>query len=147
MERMESSSLKVYLLKEKIVCPRYGQQGQRYAELGWYREKIFFVPRIGMKRSFYMKTRGRIMLDIKMIRQNFDKSPNKITDSRSKKKEVLEEFLKLDERRRQLLVETEELKKVRNEVSAEIAQLKRAKKAADDKITEMKEVGTKNQVS
>ena len=50
------------------------------------------------------------MLDIKMIRQNFDKVQTKITDSRSKK-EVLEEFLKLDERRRQLLVETEELKK------------------------------------
>lgn len=82
------------------------------------------------------------MLDIKMIRQNFDKVQTKL-QTRGVKKEVLEEFLKLDERRRQLLVETEELKKVRNEVSAEIAQLKRAKKAADNKITEMKEVGTK----
>jgi len=66
------------------------------------------------------------MLDIKMIRQNFDKVQTKL-QTRGVKKEVLEEFLKLDERRRQLLVETEELKKVRNEVSAEIAQLKRAK--------------------
>lgn len=50
------------------------------------------------------------MLDIKMIRQNFDKVQTKL-QTRGVKKEVLEEFLKLDERRRQLLVETEELKK------------------------------------
>ena len=58
------------------MCPRYGQQGQRYAELGGMKD--LFVPRIGMKRSFYMKTRGRIMLDIKMIRQNFDKVQTKL---------------------------------------------------------------------
>ena len=45
------------------------------------------------------------MLDIKMIRQNFDKVQTKL-QTRGVKKEVLEEFLKLDERRRQLLVET-----------------------------------------
>jgi seryl-tRNA synthetase len=82
------------------------------------------------------------MLDIKMIRQNFDKVQTKL-QSRGVKKEVLEEFIQLDERRRQLLVETEELKKTRNDVSAEIAQLKREKKDAADKIAEMKEVGSK----
>ena len=48
--------------------------------------KDLFVPRIGMKRSFlYEKQGGRIMLDIKMIRQNFDKVKQNCTDSRSKK--------------------------------------------------------------
>lgn len=80
------------------------------------------------------------MLDIKMIRQNFETVQEKL-QSRGVKEEILVEFMRLDENRRQLLVNSEELKKYRNDVSAEIAQLKRAKEDATDKINEMKEVG------
>ncbi len=81
------------------------------------------------------------MLDVKMIRQNFETVQQKLA-TRGVKAEVLEQFLSLDEQRRQQLVKTEELKKMRNDVSAEIATLKRAKADAADKIMQMKEVGT-----
>ena len=77
MERMESSSLKVYLLKERSCAHVTGNKGSVMLNSGGT-AKDLFVPRIGMKRSFYMKTRGRIMLDIKMIRQNFDKVQTKL---------------------------------------------------------------------
>lgn len=82
------------------------------------------------------------MLDVKMIRHNFEEVKEKLA-TRGVKSEVLERFVDLDERRRELLVKTEELKKYRNDVSSEIAKLKRAKLAADDKIAEMKKVGIK----
>lgn len=82
------------------------------------------------------------MLDVKMIRHNFEEVKEKLA-TRGVKSEVLERFVDLDERRRELLVKTEELKKYRNEVSGEIAKLKREKISADDKIAEMKEVGIK----
>jgi seryl-tRNA synthetase len=82
------------------------------------------------------------MLDIKMIRQNFDTVQQKLK-TRGVSEEVLAEFLKLDEDRRSLLVQVEDLKKYRNDVSAEIAKLKRSKEDATAKITEMKEVGGK----
>ena len=82
------------------------------------------------------------MLDIKMIRQNFETVRTKL-QSRGISEEVLSEFVQLDETRRNLLVQVEDLKKYRNDVSAEIAQLKRNKEDAMDKITEMKEVGGK----
>lgn len=82
------------------------------------------------------------MLDIKMIRQNFDSVQAKLK-SRGIAEEVLAEFLQLDENRRNLLVQVEELKKYRNDVSGEIAKLKRNKEDAADKIAEMKEVGGK----
>ena len=80
------------------------------------------------------------MLDVKMMRQNFDYVQEKLM-TRGVKKETLAEFMELDESRRKLLVKTEELKKYRNDVSAEIAQLKRNKEDATAKINEMKEVG------
>ncbi|MBL1229402.1 serine--tRNA ligase [Enterococcus sp. BWB1-3] len=80
------------------------------------------------------------MLDVKMIRQNFDDIQKKLT-TRGVKEEVLVEFLRLDKSRRALLTKVEELKKYRNDVSAEIAQLKRNKDDASAKITEMKNVG------
>lgn len=82
------------------------------------------------------------MLDVKMIRHNFEEVKEKLA-TRGVKSEILERFVDLDERRRQLLVKTEELKKYRNDVSGEIAKLKREKLDADDKIAEMKEVGIK----
>ncbi|MBP1047208.1 serine--tRNA ligase [Enterococcus sp. BWM-S5] len=80
------------------------------------------------------------MLDVKMIRQNFDDVQQKLK-TRGVKEEVLVEFMRLDESRRELLVKSEELKKYRNDVSSEIAQLKRNKEDATAKINEMKEVG------
>lgn len=80
------------------------------------------------------------MLDVKMIRQNFDAVQKKLT-TRGVKEDVLVEFMRLDESRRALLTKVEELKKYRNDVSAEIAQLKRNKEDASAKITEMKNVG------
>lgn len=80
------------------------------------------------------------MLDVKMIRQNFDDVQKKLT-TRGVKEEVLVEFLRFDESRRALLSKVEELKKHRNDVSAEIAQLKRNKEDASAEITEMKNVG------
>lgn len=80
------------------------------------------------------------MLDIKMIRQNFEEVAEKLKN-RGVKEETLKTFIELDEKRRQLLVQTEELKKQRNTVSGEIAQLKREKIDAATKIAEMREVG------
>ncbi|MHC5269260.1 serine--tRNA ligase [Enterococcus sp. LJL98] len=82
------------------------------------------------------------MLDIKMIRQNFEQVQKKLV-ARGVPAEVLTRFLALDEKRRERLVETEELKKYRNDVSGAIAQLKRDKVDATDKINEMKMVGEK----
>lgn len=82
------------------------------------------------------------MLDMKMIRQNFDFVQQKL-QSRGVKADVLAKFISLDEQRRALLVQTEEQKKYRNDVSGEIAQLKREKLDASEKINEMKVVGEK----
>ncbi|HIZ53800.1 MAG TPA: serine--tRNA ligase [Candidatus Enterococcus avicola] len=82
------------------------------------------------------------MLDMKMIRQNFDFVQQKL-QSRGVKADVLKKFISLDEQRRALLVQTEEQKKYRNDVSGEIAQLKREKLDASEKINEMKIVGEK----
>lgn len=82
------------------------------------------------------------MLDVKMMRQNFDEVKQKLA-TRGVKAEVLDRFMELDESRRALLVQSEELKKYRNDVSGEIAQLKRNKEDAAGKIAEMKEVGEK----
>lgn len=82
------------------------------------------------------------MLDIKMVRQNFEDVAKRLK-TRGVKEEVLEKFMKLDEQRRKKLVEVEELKKNRNQVSEEIAQLKRNKQDAAEKIEAMKTVGGK----
>lgn len=82
------------------------------------------------------------MLDIKMIRQNMTMVKEKLA-TRGVPADVLDEFVKLDEKRRTLLVQSEELKKQRNDVSAEIAQLKRNKENAEEKIAAMKTVGAK----
>ena len=80
------------------------------------------------------------MLDMKMIRQNFEIVQEKLK-RRGVNEELLVEFMRLDENRRQILVKSEELKKYRNDVSTEIAQLKRTKEDASNKINEMKKVG------
>ena len=82
------------------------------------------------------------MLDIKKLRNDYQTVSKKLA-SRGVKKETLDNFMQLDEKRRSLLVETEQLKNQRNEVSGAIAVLKRNKENADDKIQEMREVGEK----
>ncbi|MGB6178955.1 serine--tRNA ligase [Carnobacterium sp.] len=80
------------------------------------------------------------MLDTKELRNDYENTAKKLKN-RGVKKEVLDTFIALDEKRRKLLVETEKLKKYRNEVSGAIASLKRNKEDADSKIKEMREVG------
>ncbi|EFO7245631.1 serine--tRNA ligase [Listeria monocytogenes] len=80
------------------------------------------------------------MLDVKMLRNNFDEVKQKL-QNRGEDLGEFEKFGELDKRRRTLIVETEALKSQRNEVSQEIAKLKREKQDADAKIEEMRVVG------
>ncbi|EMG9652514.1 serine--tRNA ligase [Listeria monocytogenes] len=80
------------------------------------------------------------MLDVKLLRNNFDEVKQKL-QNRGEDLGEFEKFGRLDKRRRTLIVETEALKSQRNEVSQEIAKLKREKQDADAKIEEMRVVG------
>ncbi|KHK11776.1 seryl-tRNA ligase [Listeria monocytogenes SHL002] len=82
------------------------------------------------------------MLDVKLLRNNFDEVKQKL-QNRGEDLGEFEKFGELDKRRRTLIVETEALKSQRNEVSQEIAKLKREKQDADakKKIEEMRVVG------
>ncbi|MDR2834260.1 MAG: serine--tRNA ligase [Streptococcaceae bacterium] len=79
------------------------------------------------------------MLDMKMIRQNFDEVKAKL-QTRGVDLETLNELRDMDITRRQNLVEVEDLKKVRNDVSQEISLAKRNKENADEKIAQMQKV-------
>ncbi|EOW2581734.1 serine--tRNA ligase [Listeria monocytogenes] len=80
------------------------------------------------------------MLDVKLLRNNFDEVKQKL-QNRGEDLGEFEKFGELDKRRRTLIVEIEALKSQRNEVSQEIAKLKREKQDADAKIEEMRVVG------
>ncbi|EAG9195258.1 serine--tRNA ligase [Listeria monocytogenes] len=80
------------------------------------------------------------MLDVKLLRNNFDEVKQKL-QNRGEDLGEFEKFGELDKRRRTLIVETEALKSQRNEVSQEFAKLKREKQDADAKIEEMRVVG------
>lgn len=80
------------------------------------------------------------MIDIKLLRDNFEATAEKYA-SRGVAKEELEKLIDLDGQRRQVISETETLKAERNAVSDEIGALRRNKENADDKINRMKEVG------
>lgn len=87
------------------------------------------------------KNKGGVsMLDVKLLRNNFDEVKQKL-QNRGEDLGEFEKFGRLDKRRRTLIVETEALKSQRNEVSQEIAKLKREKQDADAKIEEMRVVG------
>lgn len=81
------------------------------------------------------------MLELKFMRENIAmlkemlKNRNNNTD--------MDEFEKLDSKRREVLSEVESLKRDRNNVSAEIASLKKEKKSADDLIEKMGGVSAK----
>jgi len=79
------------------------------------------------------------MLDIKLLRQNFQAVKEKLS-ARGEDLSDLEQFEAVDEKRRELIAKTEELKAKRNQVSKEIATLKREKQDADAVIKEMRVV-------
>lgn len=80
------------------------------------------------------------MLDIKLLRANFDEVKEKLT-KRGEDLTDLDKFVGLDEKRRELIAKVEVLKAERNEVSQKIAEMKRNKENADDVIARMREVG------
>jgi len=80
------------------------------------------------------------MIDIKLLRDNFDATAEKYA-SRGVAKDELEKLIDLDGQRREVISQTETLKAERNAVSDEIGLLRRNKENADDKIARMKEVG------
>lgn len=80
------------------------------------------------------------MIDIKLLRDNFDTTAEKYV-SRGVAKDELEKLIDLDGQRREVISQTETLKAERNAVSDEIGLLRRNKENADDKIARMKEVG------
>lgn len=78
------------------------------------------------------------MLDIKFIRENKDKVEEALSEKNVKFD--LEEFLKLDEKRRGFLKQIEELRAEQNKVNDEISALIKEKKDTQDKISEVKDV-------
>ncbi|MDT2761863.1 serine--tRNA ligase [Aerococcus urinaeequi] len=80
------------------------------------------------------------MIDIKLLRDNFDAAAEKYA-SRGVAKDELEKLIDLDGQRREVISQTETLKAERNAVSDEIGLLRRNKENADNKIARMKEVG------
>ncbi|MFS0691106.1 serine--tRNA ligase [Sporosarcina sp. 179-K 8C2 HS] len=80
------------------------------------------------------------MLDIKLLRANFDEVKEKLT-KRGEDLTDLDKFVGLDEKRRELITKVEVLKAERNEVSQRVAEMKRNKENADDVIARMREVG------
>ncbi|MBV9867178.1 MAG: serine--tRNA ligase [Abitibacteriaceae bacterium] len=82
------------------------------------------------------------MLDIKLIRTQPDfikecLAHKQIADGAA----LVDEVLRLDERRRTLLVEVEQLKRTRNEDSQQVARLKRSGEDATEIITRTREIG------
>lgn len=80
------------------------------------------------------------MLDIKLLRANFEEVKGKL-QHRGEDLTDLGRFEELDTKRRELIVDSEKLKSKRNEVSQQVAALKRDKQEADHLISEMREVG------
>jgi seryl-tRNA synthetase len=79
------------------------------------------------------------MLDIKKLRQE----PEVVRDAIARRgvEFPIDEFNRLDGRRRELLVQVEEKKALRNRVSDEIARAKRSGEDAGSRIEQMKKVG------
>ncbi|MDN4609207.1 serine--tRNA ligase [Sporosarcina highlanderae] len=80
------------------------------------------------------------MLDIKLLRANFDEVKERLA-KRGEDLSELDKFVGLDEKRRELIAKVEVLKAERNEVSQKVAEMKRNKENADDTIARMREVG------
>ncbi len=81
------------------------------------------------------------MLDIKCVRSNPDDVKDALRKRRSKLD--LEEFLRLDQKRRELLGEAEDLKARRNQASGEISRMKKAGENAEELLAEMGTISTR----
>lgn len=79
------------------------------------------------------------MLDLKFIRENFDLVRKSIADRNAKVD--LDNYGRLDARRREILAELEGLRATRNEVSAQVAQLKKNGADASELFARVKIVG------
>lgn len=79
------------------------------------------------------------MLDRKLLRNNFAEIKAKL-QKRGEDLSELDNFGKLDERRRKIINEVEQLKAERNETSKKISELKREKKDASELIERMQQV-------
>lgn len=79
-----------------------------------------------------------MVLDIKLVRNR----PEVVREALSKRgvEAPLEEFLRLDEKRRGLLVEVEGLKNMRNRVSEEVGRMKKSGQDARELVEKMREV-------
>src|SRR5690625_2608279 len=80
-----------------------------------------------------------VMLDRRKLRNEFAEIKQKLA-KRGEDLSELENFGKLDERRRLIIGEVEQLKAVRNDTSKQISQLKRDKKDATELIEKMQTV-------
>ncbi|MBI5808030.1 MAG: serine--tRNA ligase [Ignavibacteriales bacterium] len=79
------------------------------------------------------------MLDVKFIRENPDLVRQGLLNKNAK--DVVDEILQLDDKRRSLISHVEELKAKKNKVSAEIPKLKKAGQDTTAIFAEMKQVG------
>lgn len=98
------------------------------------------LPHIDECHTFKRKIGGIIMLDRKLLRNDFE-AVREALKTRGVNPDVLNDYQELDEKRRDLIVKTEDLKQTRNTVTQEIAQLKRNKEDADAQIAEMQKIG------
>lgn len=80
------------------------------------------------------------MLDMKLIRNDYEKVKQSLIARGGKALPELESFVEIDRRRRELLQEGETLKNRRNTVSQEVARRKKSGEDAEDLIQEMKKV-------
>src|SRR5690625_1314361 len=79
------------------------------------------------------------MLDMKLIRNDFEKAAEQLK-KRGVKKEEITRLQEIDKKRRTLIQESEQLKNKRNQVTKEIAEKKRNKESAEEAIHSMQEV-------
>lgn len=82
------------------------------------------------------------MLDIKFVRENLD-AVQTMLNNRQNKNDVLQDFPKLEERRRAILSEVEVLKNQRNTVSKQVGVMKKNGENTDAIFAEMRQVGEK----
>lgn len=79
------------------------------------------------------------MLDMKLIRNDFEKAAEQLK-KRGVEQEEITRLQEIDKKRRELIQESEQLKNKRNQVTKEIAEKKRNKESAEEAIHSMQEV-------
>ncbi|HLR91734.1 MAG TPA: serine--tRNA ligase [Atopostipes sp.] len=79
------------------------------------------------------------MLDMKLIRNDFEKAAEEL-EKRGVSREEISRLQEIDQKRRDLIQKSEKLKSKRNQVTEEIAEKKRNKESADEAIQSMQEV-------